>query len=50
MSAVEAPGLFFLDTNIFAYSFDSVSLQKQGVALALIHEALQSFVTRFYVG
>ena len=42
MSAVEAQGLFFLDTDIFAYSFDSMSLQKQGIALALIHQALQS--------
>jgi predicted nucleic acid-binding protein len=42
MSAVDAQGLFFLDTNIFAYSFDSTSPQKQGIALALIHQALQS--------
>ena len=42
MSVVEDQGLFFLDTNVFAYSFDSSNPQKQGVALALIHQALQS--------
>lgn len=42
MSAADTPGLFFLDTNIFAYSFDFVSSHKQGIALALIHQALES--------
>ena len=42
MSAVEAQGLFFLDTNVFAYSFDSVNPQKQSIALALVHHALQT--------
>lgn len=42
MSAVENRGLFFLDTNIFVYSFDPLQAQKQGRAQELIHEALQS--------
>lgn len=33
---------FFLDTNIFVYSFDSKSGEKQKIAMALIAEALAS--------
>lgn len=42
MSAAEKHGLFFLDTNVFVYSFDPSNLQKQNAALALIHQALRT--------
>ena len=40
--SVADPGLFFLDTNILVYSFDSSSPQKQRIALDLIEQALSS--------
>ncbi len=36
------PGNFFLDTNIFLYSFDDTAQEKQGQARELIKSALQS--------
>jgi predicted nucleic acid-binding protein len=33
---------YFLDTNVFVYSFDASQHSKQEVALALIGDALQS--------
>jgi predicted nucleic acid-binding protein len=33
---------FFLDTNIFAYTFDSASARKAALAGRLIHDALDS--------
>lgn len=36
------PGKFFLDTNIFVYSFDATALEKQRQARELIKSALQS--------
>src|SRR5262245_9107913 len=42
MSAGEPQGRFFLDTNVFVYSFDSASLQKQTVSRHLIAAALSS--------
>lgn len=42
MSAVEPGGLFFLDTNIFVYSFDHEQVEKRRVARQLIATALSS--------
>jgi predicted nucleic acid-binding protein len=42
MSAGESQGRFFLDTNIFVYSFDSASPQKQSISRQLIATALSS--------
>lgn len=42
MSAAESAGLFFLDTNIFIYSFDREQPEKQRVARRLIKGALTS--------
>ncbi|MCK5148708.1 PIN domain-containing protein [bacterium] len=33
---------YFIDTNIFVYSFDSENTSKQKTALSLIHDALQN--------
>lgn len=33
---------FFLDTNIFVYSFDNEDTEKQGIARHLINDALQN--------
>lgn len=40
MNGVEWSGLFFLDTNIFVYSFDKTAPDKQRVAQQLIQNAL----------
>jgi predicted nucleic acid-binding protein len=40
MNVLDLPGLFFLDTNIFVYSFDATAPQKQQTARNLIHNAL----------
>jgi len=42
MSAKEIAAPFFLDTNIFVYSFDSRAPAKKRIALALIRNALES--------
>jgi predicted nucleic acid-binding protein len=42
MSAKEIAAPFFLDTNIFVYSFDSGAPAKKRIALALIRNALES--------
>lgn len=42
MNVADYPGLFFLDTNIFVYSFDHTVPEKQGLAQQLIGDALQS--------
>src|SRR5262245_17069468 len=42
MNVIELPGLFFLDTNIFIYSFDSTVPDKQRSAQQLIQEALHT--------
>ena len=41
MSATEPPGLFFLDTNVFVYSFDSSAPAKQQTARQLVQTALR---------
>jgi predicted nucleic acid-binding protein len=40
MNILDLPGLFFLDTNIFVYSFDATAPQKQQTARSLIRNAL----------
>ena len=42
MSAKEIAAPFFLDTNIFVYSFDSRAPAKKRIALALIRNSLES--------
>lgn len=42
MSDADVPGLFFLDTNILAYSFDLVAPQKQKIADQLLTDALET--------
>lgn len=42
MNGVDLPGLFFLDTNIFVYSFDATAPHKQQVARDLIQHALRT--------
>jgi len=42
MSDADVPGLFFLDTNILAYSFDLVAPQKQKIADRLLTDALET--------
>jgi predicted nucleic acid-binding protein len=42
MSVVSGEGLYFLDTNIFVYSFDVASPEKQRIAQQLIGHALKS--------
>ena len=42
MNVADEPGLFFLDTNIFVYSFDITSPGKQQVAQELIRQALET--------
>jgi predicted nucleic acid-binding protein len=42
MSAVEPKGRFFLDTNVFVYSFDRESQQKQAISRHLIATALST--------
>ena len=40
MNVLDLPGLFFLDTNVFVYSFDDSAPQKQQTARGLIRDAL----------
>jgi hypothetical protein len=40
MNVLDLPGLFFLDTGIFVYSFDATAPQKQQTARQLIRDAL----------
>lgn len=40
MNVVNPSGLFFLDTNIFVYSFDTTSPAKQLIAQDLIRQAI----------
>jgi predicted nucleic acid-binding protein len=42
MSVLNFPGLFFLDTNIFVYSFDVTAPHKQQTARDLIRAALST--------
>ena len=42
MSATEPSGLFFLDTNVFVYSFDSSAPAKQQTARQLVQTALRT--------
>ncbi len=42
MNVADFPGLFFLDTNIFVYSFDHAAPVKQRLAQRLIQDALQT--------
>lgn len=42
MSVAESPGLFFLDTNILAYSFDATAPEKRWVAQQIIDAALRT--------
>ncbi len=42
MSVAEPPGLFFLDTNVFVYSFDTSAPAKQETARQLIQAALRT--------
>ena len=42
MNVADLRGLFFLDTNVFVYSFDLDNPQKQVIAQNLIREALRT--------
>lgn len=42
MNVADLPGLYFLDTNIFVYSFDDSAPAKQKIARQLIKDALES--------
>jgi len=42
MNVADLPGLYFLDTNIFVYTFDDSTPQKQQIARQLIKHALES--------
>lgn len=42
MSVADFPAPYFLDTNIFVYSFDTTATEKQTQARQLIKESLQS--------
>lgn len=42
MNAANLPGFFFLDTNVFVYSFDNSAPAKQKIARQLIKDALES--------
>ena len=42
MNVADFPGLFFLDTNIFVYAFDSTAPAKQGIAQKLIQDSLST--------
>ena len=42
MNAAELSGFFFLDTNIFVYSFDDTAQNKRRIAHTIIQEALYS--------
>lgn len=40
MNVADPSGLFFLDTNVFVYSFDTTSPDKQQIAQTLIQQAI----------
>ncbi len=42
MNVADLPGLYFLDTNVFVYSFDDSAPEKQKTARQLIQDALES--------
>lgn len=42
MSVADMPGMHFLDTNIFVYSFDGSAPAKQEIARGLIQNALKT--------
>ena len=42
MNVANMPGMYFLDTNILVYSFDSTAPTKQEIARDLIQNALKS--------
>lgn len=42
MNVADLDGLFFLDTNVLVYSFDSRSPQKRALARGLVRSALAS--------
>lgn len=42
MNVADRPGMYFLDTNILVYSFDSTAPTKQEIAKGLIQDALKS--------
>jgi predicted nucleic acid-binding protein len=42
MNVAELPGLYFVDTNVFIYSFDESALAKQQQARTIIAHALSS--------
>ena len=42
MNAAESRGFYFLDTNVFVYSFDEASPGKQATARRLIRDALRT--------
>lgn len=42
MSVADFPAPYFLDTNIFVYTFDATATEKQDQARQLIKESLQS--------
>lgn len=42
MNVADLPGLFFLDTNLFVYSFDASAPAKQQIARQWIEDALRT--------
>jgi predicted nucleic acid-binding protein len=40
MNVADLSGLFFLDTNIFVYTFDETAVEKRQIAQQLIRDAL----------
>ena len=42
MSVADLSGLFFLDTNIIVYTFDSTAPEKQRVARQILRDALRT--------
>ncbi len=42
MNVADKPGMYFLDTNIFVYTFDDTAPAKQEIARVLIQNALRT--------
>lgn len=42
MNVADLPGLFFLDTNIFVYTFDSTAPEKRQIAKQLVRASLKT--------
>ena len=42
MNVADFPGLFFLDTNIFVYTFDSTAPEKRQIAKQLVRASLKT--------